>query len=80
MEIAERISVISMERAPAHERSKRLERVQGQVSRGEYVVDSHSVAAAILERIGATFSEDGVIRESRGGHALMGALTFRPGA
>lgn len=76
MEQAERTSVISMDRAPAEERSKRLERVHRQVSRGEYVIDPQTVAAAMLERIGATFSEDGVIKESRGGHALMRALTF----
>lgn len=70
MERAERISVISMERAPAtapaqiadqrrpdEGRDRRLARVHRQVSRGEYVVNSQNVAAAILERIGATFGE-----------------------
>ena len=69
-----------MELSPLNERDERLARVQKEVARGEYVVNSQNVAAAILERIGATFSEDGMIKESRGGHTLMQALTFPRGA
>lgn len=75
--------MISMDRTPnedSDQRDERLKRVGRQVTNGQYVINAQNVAAAILERSGATFNEDGTLEESRGGHAPMRVLTFPPGA
>lgn len=55
---------------------EQLEYVQRQVAQGQYEVDAHQVAAAMLDRIDAHATGLKVVNEPEGGHVLMQALTY----
>lgn len=54
--------------------NKQVESVQRRVECGEYVVDSQLVAAAMLERIGATISRQEIVSTVEDGRTLLRAL------
>lgn len=55
--------------------NEQLESVQRRVARGEYRVNSQRVAMAMLQRIGATVSEQELVSEREGGRVLLRALS-----
>lgn len=54
---------------------EQLEYVQRRVARGEYEVNSDRVAAAMLERIGTTISNQQLVSRREGGRVLLQALS-----
>ncbi len=58
-----------------HLHNEQLEFVQRQVALGEYRVDCHQVAAAILERLRAGATERGALSAAEGGRVPPPALS-----